>query len=132
MTAMSFELPGGLLGCWCPAPPSEWFCRVNAMSPDSDLATTVRNSRCRFTISLLLQNSRMADAAFRPIVAASLSEAELTAGLVSSSPLARLGALARLVWAGAYRDEFARHTAIALSPGLFLRYKRYSLNRRIR
>lgn len=70
--------------------------------------------------------------ALRSIVVSSLADAELTGGLLSPSPKARLRTLAGLVQTGAYRDELARHAAIAFFPSLYLRYKRYWLNRRVR
>jgi hypothetical protein len=63
----------------------------------------------------------------RAVVADSLAKAELTAQLVDPSVTRRVSALVRLVWSGAYREEFLQHMGLALAPGRYLRYKRRAL-----
>ena len=58
------------------------------------------------------------------IVADSVAKAELSAQLVDRSLARRIGALMRLAWSGAYREEFLQHLALALAPRPYLRYKR--------
>jgi glycosyltransferase involved in cell wall biosynthesis len=60
----------------------------------------------------------------RDIARATLAEAEMTAGLVSPSFVQRLRCFTRLVRKGAYRAELLPNAALAMAPGLYLRYKR--------
>jgi glycosyltransferase involved in cell wall biosynthesis len=60
----------------------------------------------------------------RDIARDTLAEAEMTAGLVSPSFVQRLRCFMRLVRTGAYRAELLPNAALAIAPGLYLRYKR--------
>ena len=68
----------------------------------------------------------------RSIVAKSLGEAELTAGLASSSLAVRMSTWMRLLKAGAYREHLAENAVLVLSPRLYLGFKRYRSALRIR
>jgi GT2 family glycosyltransferase len=70
--------------------------------------------------------------ALRQIVNSSLSEAEITRHLFSSSWRKRWLALAKLIKAKAYPEQLTQHVCLALVPNLYLRYKRYMVARRIR
>ena len=63
----------------------------------------------------------------RGVAARSLADAELTAGLLAPGFAARTAALLALTRAGAYRDEWLQHAALALAPQAYLAYKRRSL-----
>jgi glycosyltransferase involved in cell wall biosynthesis len=66
-------------------------------------------------------------AALNEIADRSLANAEMTAQLVAENFIPRISALFHLTRSGAYRDEWANHTALALMPGAYLFYKRRSL-----
>jgi glycosyltransferase involved in cell wall biosynthesis len=75
-----------------------------------------------------LQPERREDLArLRSIAKESFAIAESTARLVSPSFLERAKALLGLIRSGAYREELATHTFLALMPRAYLRYKRHSL-----
>jgi glycosyltransferase involved in cell wall biosynthesis len=66
-------------------------------------------------------------AGLRAIANRSFALAESTARLVSPSLRERAVALLDLIRAGAYREERAQHSFLALMPRTYLRYKRHSL-----
>jgi glycosyltransferase involved in cell wall biosynthesis len=82
------------------------------------------------TAEALMPNRVQELTGLREIVLDSLAAAEITAGLVSPSLWTRVRALFELFWEGAYREELPRNACLALSPNLYLRYKRQKLNSR--
>ena len=64
------------------------------------------------------------------VVRDSIAQAELSAGLVSTSPVNRLATLIRLWKTGAYPDERIRQMLLTFVPRLYLCYKRHSLKTR--
>jgi glycosyltransferase involved in cell wall biosynthesis len=63
----------------------------------------------------------------RHLVERSFLHAEMTRALISTSVLDRLRGLYALWRAGAYRDLLSQHSFLALSPELYLRYRRLRL-----
>ena len=66
----------------------------------------------------------------RRIVAASLSNAELSGRLMDSSLFTRVSGLFQLMRRGAYQEDLLQHIGITLAPQSYLRYKRRSIARR--
>jgi glycosyltransferase involved in cell wall biosynthesis len=79
------------------------------------------------TAAALMPDQRDRWERLRGIVEASFREAEMTRALTSGSFTVRIRALFELLRAGAYLDELPQHACLALTPGLYLRYKRYRL-----
>lgn len=59
----------------------------------------------------------------------SMAHAWATAGLVDPSFRVRVETLRELLRTGAYRDEFLQNAGLVLAPRLYLRYKRWHLQR---
>lgn len=60
----------------------------------------------------------------------SLADAEKTVPLLSPSPVTRWRALAHLVVAGIHRHDLPQNAALAFTPSLYLRYRRWRLTGR--
>ena len=117
-----------------------------SLTQDIEVYESVENYRSRFfrgiDQSRKCREARLADlrtatalfperaeklSSLEEIVSASMANAEISAGLVSPSPLDRIRALFKLKWNGYYREGFTRDICLAFAPNLFLRYKRRTL-----